>query len=85
NGVLIGREYFDLVAARHCTLGERRAMYRTYRLRILGVGFLTALLLLVPIMNLAVPLIGMAAMIHLFHGLHGIAIPNTPTIDGGIS
>ena len=75
NGVLIGREYFDLVAGRHHRREECRAMYQAHRSQILRIGFLTALLLLIPVVNVAIPLIGVAAMIHFFHTVNDTMRP----------
>ena len=83
NGILIGREYFDLVAARHMTREERRTVYHTHRRRILGLGFLTAVLLLVPVINIVVPLVGVAAMLHLFHTLNNKMEPHSPVMGSG--
>lgn len=69
NAYLIGREYFELVALRHMSLGEARALRRNNRWAVLGAGVIIALALSVPIINVLAPLFGAAFMVHLFHGL----------------
>lgn len=69
NGYLLGREYFELVAARRIEPGQVRAMRRTHRLTVLAAGVIMAGLFTLPVVNLAAPVIGTAAMVHIFHGL----------------
>ena len=70
NGLLLGREYASLVAARR--LGSKGA--RAYRSRnFIGIwmlGTLMAIPLTIPIMNLFVPILGVAAFTHQFHRLN---------------
>ncbi|MCC7165960.1 MAG: EI24 domain-containing protein [Rhodospirillales bacterium] len=69
NGYLLGREYFELVAARRL---EPLAMHQT-RLRhrgwILLLGMVAAALLLVPLVNLVAPILAAAWMVHLLESL----------------
>ena len=69
NGYLLGREYFTLVAARR--LGREGA--RTLRQRHAGqvwlAGVLMAAPLSLPLVNLLVPVLGVATFTHLFHRL----------------
>lgn len=69
NGYLLGREYFTLVAARHLGLDGARAMRKKHRVDILVSGVLMALPLTVPIMNLFIPILGVASYTHKFHRL----------------
>lgn len=69
NGILLAREYFDQVASRRLDLETARALRRSYRLRLFVAGMAMAGLLLVPIVNLLVPVFGTAFMVHIFHGL----------------
>lgn len=68
NGLLAGREYYEVVALRRLTPAQMDAARRTNR----GAYFLTgvgiAALALVPILNLMVPVFGIAVMVHVFHG-----------------
>jgi CysZ protein len=70
NGFLLGREYFQLVAMRR--LGERgaSALRRRHWGTIWLAGTVMAIPLTVPIMNLIVPVIGVAAFTHIFHALN---------------
>ncbi len=70
NGLLLGREYATLVAARR--LGNRGA--RAYRsnnfLGIWMLGTLMAVPLTIPIVNLFIPILGVAAFTHQFHRIN---------------
>lgn len=69
NGFLLGREYFQIAAMRR----EGRAGAVEMRRRNLGTvwlaGTLMAVPLTVPLVNLAVPIIGAAMFTHLYHRL----------------
>jgi len=69
NGYLLGREYFQLVALRRLTRAEMRAMRRRHGIQIWLAGALMALPLMVPLVNLLVPVLGAATFTHLFHRL----------------
>lgn len=69
NGYLLGREYFDLIARRRVGRDGARRMRRRNPLRIWVTGMLMAAPLTIPIVNLAVPVIGAATFTHLFHRL----------------
>ena len=71
NGFLLGREYAQMVAARHLPQSEATAWRRRHRWRIWGTGILMAVPLSVPVLNLLVPVVGVAAFTHLFHRLRG--------------
>ena len=73
NGYLVGREYFEAVAARRLERPAVRAMWRRYRIRLVIAGAIVAFMLSVPVLNLAAPLIGAAFMLHLFEGLRRAA------------
>jgi CysZ protein len=66
NGYLLGREYFELVALRHLSYAETRALREKYRLRVFLSGFLIAFLVSIPIVNLLTPLFATAFMVHQF-------------------
>ncbi len=68
NGYLLGREYFELVALRHLDPATMHAVRKANAGRIFLAGILLALLFAVPIVNLFAPVLGAAAMVHLFHG-----------------
>lgn len=69
NGFLLGREYFLLVAIRRVTRPAAEAMWRRYFWRIWIAGTAIAVPLSVPILNLVVPMIGVAVFTHQFHRL----------------
>jgi CysZ protein len=65
NGYLLGREYFELAAARFRPLPEVATMRMRYRGTVFAAGLMLALLVAVPIVNLLTPLVGIALMVHL--------------------
>ncbi|NNU81608.1 hypothetical protein HMH01_14300 [Halovulum dunhuangense] len=67
NGFLLGREYYQLVAARRLGLAGADALRRRHRGEIWLTGALLAVPLTVPVLNLFVPVIGVAAFTHQFH------------------
>ena len=70
NGYLLGREYFTLVAQRRIGRAEARALWRAHRSRIWGAGILMAAPLSIPVVNLLIPVFGVATFTHLFHRLN---------------
>ena len=68
NGMLAGREYYEITALRRMTRAEMDASRRKNR----GAYFLTGLCIaasaLVPFLNLLSPVLGIALMVHVFHG-----------------
>jgi uncharacterized protein involved in cysteine biosynthesis len=69
NGYLLGREYFELAAARRLPVEEAGALRRRYGGTVFLAGGLTAFLLTIPVVNLAAPIIGTAAMVHILEAL----------------
>ncbi len=69
NGYLVSREYFELVALRHRSRGEVKALRRTYRGQIFAFGLIIALALTIPLVNLIAPLFGVALMVHVYKEL----------------
>ena len=69
NGYLLGREYFDLVARRRLGRDGARRMRKRHGLQIWAAGILMAAPLTVPVVNLAIPILGAATFTHLFHRL----------------
>jgi CysZ protein len=79
NGYLLGREYFELVAARRLPAEEAKGLRRRYGGTVFLAGGLTAFLLTIPIVNLAAPIIGTAAMVHILEALRlrpGVTLAN---------
>lgn len=79
NGYLFGREYFELVALRRQQVPEMRSLRRHNGLQIWLSGALMAVPLSIPVVNLVVPLIGVATYTHMFHRLAARA----PSISSG--
>lgn len=69
NGYLLGREYYELVALRRFAAEEAKAFQRAHRGSLFFTGLFIALLSTVPGLNLAVPALGAAMMLHLFERL----------------
>ena len=65
NGYLLGREFFDFAAMRQHPIAEARALRRRHAGTVLLGGLILAALLAVPVLNLLVPLLGTALMVHL--------------------
>jgi uncharacterized protein involved in cysteine biosynthesis len=72
NGYLLSREYFDLVALRRLDGVAAKALWREHRGRWFLAGVAIAILLSLPVVNLAAPLVAAAFMLHLVTG-HVIA------------
>ena len=69
NGYLLGREYFELVALRHVNATEIAALQKTCGWRIFPAGIGIAFLFTVPFVNFFAPILGVAAITHLFKQL----------------
>lgn len=69
NGFLLGREYFSLVALRRLPPSEVKAMRRRNRWTLWAAGTLMAAPLSVPLVNLVIPVLGVATFTHLYHQL----------------
>lgn len=69
NGFLLGREYFTTVAARRLAPEAVKAMRRRNFWTLWLAGILMAAPLSIPIVNLMIPVIGVATFTHLFHKL----------------
>lgn len=69
NGILLGREYGQLVALRRSDAKGAAAFRRRNRPTLFLAGVLMAIPLTVPILNLLVPILGAATFTHLYHHL----------------
>ena len=69
NGILLGREYFQLVAMRRLGRAGARQLRSRHRLEIWLAGVLMTVPLTIPIVNLCVPVLGAATFTHLYHRL----------------
>ncbi len=66
NGLLLGREYFDLVSQRRLGLAAARSLRRRHESELLLTGAAFTFLLTVPLVNLITPVFATAAMVHRF-------------------
>jgi CysZ protein len=69
NGALLAREYFTMVALRRLSPQAAAELRRTWWLRLWVAGVVLAIPLSIPLVNLAVPVLGAAAFTHLFHAI----------------
>ncbi len=69
NGLLLGREYFTLVAMRRLGREGARQLRRRNFWQIWLAGTLMAVPLSVPLVNLFIPVLGVASFTHMFHRL----------------
>jgi CysZ protein len=69
NGLLLGREFFTLVAMRRLGKQGAKALRKQHRLQIWFAGVLMAAPLSIPLVNLFIPVLGVATFTHLFHRL----------------
>lgn len=69
NGYLVGREFFELVAARRMGPVPARRFRKAYSLRIMLFGVLSVFLMSIPFLNLLAPVLAAAAMVHLYESL----------------
>ncbi len=69
NGLLLGREYFDLVAHRRLPPNKAVPLRRKNSARTWFAGCLMVAALTIPIMNLLIPFLGVATITHQFHRL----------------
>ena len=69
NGWLLGREYFSLVANRRMDPATAKTLRRANAGKIWLAGTLMAAPLSIPLVNLIVPVLGVATFTHLFHRL----------------
>lgn len=67
NGFLLGREYFSLAALRRLPRDRMKALRQQNFWRIWVAGTLMAAPLSIPLLNLAIPVIGAATFTHLYH------------------
>lgn len=70
NGFMLGREYFQMVAMRRLGRKGAKALRRRHFGQIWLAGILMVVPLSVPILNLIVPVLGVATFTHLFHRLN---------------
>lgn len=69
NAYLLSREYFEMAAMRYRSPEEAKALRRANATTIFIAGLIISPILLVPILNLIMPVFGMAYMVHLHRRL----------------
>jgi len=69
NGYLLGMEYFQLAAMRRLGRAKAREMRKRHRGTIWAAGVLMAMPLMIPLLNLVIPILGAATFTHIFHTL----------------
>ncbi|MEO1027065.1 MAG: EI24 domain-containing protein [Pseudomonadota bacterium] len=69
-GILLGREYYRMIAVRRMGRPEAGKSFRSNLLTIWTAGALMAVPLSFPVINLLVPILGVATFTHIFHGLN---------------
>ena len=69
NGYLLGREYFETAAVRRMTAADGRSLRKAYRGRVVLAGVVIAILLTIPLLNLFMPIVAMAFILHVFEEL----------------
>ncbi|MBE7635802.1 hypothetical protein GUA87_03040 [Sneathiella sp. P13V-1] len=77
NGYLLSREFFQQVAVRHHEMSVVSKLRRIGGMELFLTGALMAFGMTIPILNLIVPIIGTAAMVHLYK--KRAAMVSTPT------
>ncbi len=68
NGWLLGRDLGDMVAARHMDAAAMRGWRATTRTQRFLLGLANTGLFVVPVLNIAAPVLGAAMATHFFHG-----------------
>lgn len=71
NGLLLGREYFSLVAMRRLGRQGAKQLRARHSAEVWMAGALMAMPLSVPLINLFIPVLGAATFTHMFHRLTG--------------
>lgn len=69
NGYLLGREYYEMVALRRLDPETAAELRRTHRRRLFLAGVIVAFGFSIPVVNLAMPLVAAAFMVHLLRDL----------------
>ena len=71
NGYFMGREYFALIAMRQMEPRMASQLRQNNRGKVLIAGIIITFLLTIPIVNILMPVIATAFMVHVFHSLPG--------------
>ena len=71
NAYLLGREFFTMVAMRHMSVSEAKALRKARAGQVFAAGLLPALLAHVPFVNLFAPLFATAYFTHIYKTIAG--------------
>lgn len=66
NAYFLGREYFSMIAMRHLPVREANALRKENMGRIFAAGLIPAGLVLIPFVNILVPLFSTSYFVHIF-------------------
>lgn len=66
NAYFLGREYFSMVAMRHMSVRQANQLRKANAGRIFAAGFIPAGLVLIPVVNILVPLFSTSYFVHIF-------------------
>lgn len=69
NGYLVGREFYEMVAVRRMTPEEAIVLRKRFSGRVVLAGAVIVFCMTVPILNLLVPVLAAAAMVHVFESM----------------
>jgi CysZ protein len=69
NGILFGREYYELVSYRRMSPRDAAALRRHQRVPLFIGGIVIAVIASIPVLNLLLPLFGTAFMLHIYQGI----------------
>ncbi len=82
NGVLVGREYFELVALRRLDPAAARSLRRRRASEVLLLGCAIAFLATLPIVNFVAPVLATMATVHRFESWRRAERPTQPAAGG---
>ena len=70
NGYLFGREYFEILALRRLNSNDIALVRKVNKWKLFSAGVVITFLFTIPVVNLFVPVIGVAALTHIFKSIH---------------
>mgnify|MGYP000872166314 CR=1 FL=1 len=82
NAYLLSREYFEMAAMRYRSPEEARQLRRSHATTIFLSGLLISPILMIPILNLIMPVFGTAFMVHLHRRLAPLPAIQKPDANG---
>ncbi|MHA1539985.1 MAG: EI24 domain-containing protein [Alphaproteobacteria bacterium] len=70
NSYLLGREFFEIAAARHYGKTQGAKLRKNHRFSAMTGGFFITFIANVPFLNLLSPFLGVVLMVHIFHSIN---------------